>query len=79
MHLQDQCTSEASSHSQLSHCFAGVLTALDESVGNVTMALAQRGMLNNSIIIFSTDNGGAAGGYNGNAASNWPLKGVRGP
>lgn len=57
--------------------FAGVLTALDESVGNVTIALARRGMLQNSIVIFSTDNGGAAGGYNGNCASNWPLKGTK--
>lgn len=57
--------------------FAGVLTALDESVGNVTMALDNSGLLNNSIIVFTTDNGGAAAGFNGNAASNWPLKGTK--
>lgn len=34
-------------------------------------------MLQNSIIIFSTDNGGPAEGFNLNAASNWPLRGVK--
>ena len=34
-------------------------------------------MLENSIIIFSTDNGGPAEGFNLNAASNWPLRGVK--
>lgn len=57
--------------------FAGVVTVLDESVGAVVDALAQYGMLNNSIIIFSGDNGGATDGFNGNAASNWPLRGCK--
>ena len=34
------------------------------------------GMLENSVIVFTTDNGGPAAGFNQNAASNWPLKGV---
>jgi len=51
-----------------------MLSALDDSVGNVTRALHQRGMLNNTIIVFSTDNGGPADGYDMNAASNWPLR-----
>ena len=29
------------------------------------------------MIVFTTDNGGPAAGFNTNAASNWPLKGVR--
>jgi len=53
-----------------------MLSALDDSVGNVTRALYQRGMLNNTIIVFSTDNGGPADGYNFNDASNWPLRSV---
>ena len=51
-----------------------MLSVLDDSVGNVTRALHQRGMLNNTIIVFSTDNGGPADGYDMNAASNWPLR-----
>jgi arylsulfatase A-like enzyme len=53
-----------------------MLSKLDECVGDVVAALAERGMLNDSIIIFSTDNGGPAAGFNLNAASNWPLRGV---
>ncbi|KAF4519333.1 hypothetical protein B566_EDAN008255 [Ephemera danica] len=40
-------------------------------------ALERRGMLENSIIIFTTDNGGCAGGYEEMAASNWPLRGTK--
>jgi len=54
-----------------------MLSRLDQCVGDVVSALGERGILNNSIIIFSTDNGGPAAGFNLNAASNWPLRGVR--
>ncbi|XP_059472307.1 arylsulfatase B [Neocloeon triangulifer] len=57
--------------------FAAMLSLLDESVGEVTKALNEKNMLNDSIIIFTTDNGGPAGGFNLNAASNWPLRGVK--
>lgn len=54
-----------------------MLTKLDESVGKVIENLAKRNMLRNSIIVFTTDNGGPAAGFNLNAASNWPLRGVK--
>jgi arylsulfatase B len=54
-----------------------MLALLDESVGEVTKALGEKGMLDDSIIVFTTDNGGPAGGFNLNAASNWPLRGVK--
>ena len=54
-----------------------MLYKLDESVGRVTKALQENGMLKNSIILFTTDNGGPAAGFDRNHASNWPLKGVR--
>ena len=53
-----------------------MLYKLDESVGRVITALQENDMLKNSIIVFTTDNGGPAAGFNQNAASNWPLKGV---
>lgn len=57
--------------------YAGMLSALDESVGNITRALQERGMLNNTIIVFSTDNGGPANGFDMNDANNWPLRGLK--
>ncbi|XP_043492499.1 arylsulfatase J [Polistes fuscatus] len=57
--------------------FAGMLSKLDQSVGHVVKALQKTDLLKNSVIIFSTDNGGPASGFNMNAASNWPLRGVK--
>ncbi|XP_012174370.1 arylsulfatase J [Bombus terrestris] len=57
--------------------FAGMLSKLDESVGQVVEALRKKGMLKNSVIVFSTDNGGPPAGFNLNAASNWPLRGTK--
>ncbi|XP_013174990.1 PREDICTED: arylsulfatase I [Papilio xuthus] len=57
--------------------FAAMVSKLDESVGKVVQTLQQRSMLEHSIILFTTDNGGAAAGFNDNAASNYPLRGVK--
>ncbi|XP_075211571.1 arylsulfatase B-like [Lycorma delicatula] len=57
--------------------FSVMLAKLDESVGHVVHALQSHQMLNNSVIVFTTDNGGPAAGFNLNAASNWPLRGVK--
>ncbi|XP_031839749.1 arylsulfatase B [Nomia melanderi] len=57
--------------------YAGMLAKLDESVGLVVEALRKKQMLENSIIVFSTDNGGPPAGFNLNAASNWPLRGAK--
>ena len=46
--------------------------ALDAGVGKVVQALKRSGLYDNSVIIFSTDNGGV-----GNGASNFPLKGAK--
>ena len=56
---------------------SGMLHRMDVGVGAVVSALAERDMLSNSIIIFTSDNGGPAGGFDDNAASNFPLRGVR--
>ncbi|XP_063375234.1 arylsulfatase I [Cydia amplana] len=57
--------------------FAAVLSKLDQSVGKVVESLHGAGLLNDTIILFTTDNGGPAAGFNDNAASNYPLRGVK--
>lgn len=52
----------------------GMVSALDDGIGNITKALHKRGMLNNTVIAFTTDNGGPAAGYDQNMACNWPLR-----
>ncbi|KAJ8017362.1 Arylsulfatase I [Holothuria leucospilota] len=54
-----------------------MVSMLDESVKNVTIALKKANMLDNSVIIFTSDNGGPANGFDVNYASNFPLRGVK--
>ncbi|XP_046561885.1 arylsulfatase B-like [Haliotis rubra] len=51
--------------------FSGMVSALDEAVGNVTSVLKEKGLFDNTLILFTADNGGPVEAY----ASNWPLRG----
>ncbi|KAH8040298.1 hypothetical protein HPB51_010078 [Rhipicephalus microplus] len=53
------------------------MDALDQSVGNVLEALQQERMLDNSIIVFSSDNGGLPWGSHASRGFNWPLRGAK--
>ncbi|CAE7482551.1 ARSB [Symbiodinium microadriaticum] len=55
--------------------FAGMVTAVDEGIGNVTRALEAKGMLSDAIIVVTTDNGGPVHECAGIGASNFPLRG----
>ncbi|KFM82794.1 Arylsulfatase J, partial [Stegodyphus mimosarum] len=52
--------------------YAGMVTSLDDSIGKIFEALNNKDMLQNSIIVVSSDNGGASG-----SGSNWPLRGAK--
>ncbi|MGD9722866.1 MAG: arylsulfatase [Pirellulales bacterium] len=51
--------------------YAGMLTALDEAVGQIAQAVAEAGIADNTLFVFSSDNGGPAPGQ---VTSNGPLR-----
>lgn len=55
--------------------FAAMLSAMDEGIGNVTAALKRNKLVENTLIIFSTDNGGPTTTDDGIGSRNWPLRG----
>ncbi|KAM7305582.1 arylsulfatase B [Ixodes scapularis] len=57
--------------------YAGMVSALDESVGAVFESLNRRNMLSNTVFVFTSDNGGDTESENANFASSWPLKGQK--
>ncbi|XP_046993805.1 arylsulfatase B-like [Schistocerca americana] len=58
--------------------YAAMVWRLDESVGRVVFALERRGLLDNSLLVFASDNGAATSGVHANHGSNWPLRGMKG-
>ncbi|XP_067647813.1 arylsulfatase B isoform X2 [Eurosta solidaginis] len=57
--------------------YAAMVSRLDWSVGRVVRTLEKVNMLENSIIIFQSDNGGPSIGLFANSASNWPFRGQK--
>ncbi|KAL1116272.1 hypothetical protein AAG570_005767 [Ranatra chinensis] len=57
--------------------YAAMVSKLDESVGEVVAALRARSMLDNSVVIFMSDNGAPTHGIHSNRGSNYPLRGIK--
>ncbi|KAG0445171.1 hypothetical protein HPB47_018950 [Ixodes persulcatus] len=58
--------------------FSGITDALDESIGDVFEALYEADMLDNTILVMSSDNGGLPFGQESNSGFNFPLRGAKG-
>ena len=56
--------------------FAAMVQAVDNNVGKVLETLEKRGFADNTVIFFTSDNGGAA--YYNNATCNLPLRAAKG-
>jgi len=56
---------------KLRQTIAGMLSAVDEAIGQITAALDEKGLRQNTLIIFSSDNGGPSPGT---ATMNTPLR-----
>jgi len=57
--------------------FAGMLSCMDEGIGNITKALKEKGILEDTFIIFTTDNGGPSETCAVTGTSNWPHRGSK--
>lgn len=53
-----------------------MISKLDDSVGQVVEAIKEKGILDDTIILFYSDNGAPTSGLFANAGSNFPLKSV---
>lgn len=54
-----------------------MVSKLDDSVGQIVEALDSKNMLQNSIIVFISDNGAPTIGAFMNWGSNYPLRGIK--
>jgi arylsulfatase A-like enzyme len=63
--------------SQDNPLYAGMVEAMDEAVGLVLNALDENGLASNTVVIFTSDNGGVSSG-DGYATSCLPLRGGKG-
>jgi arylsulfatase A-like enzyme len=57
--------------------YAGLVETMDDAVGNVLKTLDDMGLSDNTIVIFTSDNGGVSAGDNF-ATANLPLRGGKG-
>jgi arylsulfatase A-like enzyme len=52
-----------------------MVSVMDEGVGNLTAALKAKGIYDDTLLIFSTDNGGPTNGNEGTWSNNYPMRG----
>ncbi|CAN8016518.1 unnamed protein product, partial [Ixodes persulcatus] len=55
--------------------YAGMVDALDQSIGTIMEALQEADLIGNTIVVFTSDNGALPWGVKSNRGYNWPLRG----
>ena len=58
--------------------YAALVESVDQNVGKVMEALDQMGLRENTLVIFTSDNGGLIGNYDNPITNNYPLKSQKG-
>lgn len=71
------CKTENALKFKNTNLFSAMVKKLDDSVGEIINTLYEKDLLKNTIIMFSSDNGGMTFGNSMNWASNWPLRGIK--
>lgn len=56
--------------------YAAMIYKMDQGIGKVFLSLKKKGILENTIVLFYSDNGAPTQGLFANAGSNYPLRGV---
>ncbi|XP_017774677.1 PREDICTED: arylsulfatase B-like, partial [Nicrophorus vespilloides] len=57
--------------------YAEIVERMDTSIGDVVEALDRKGILDNTIIVFFSDNGAPTNGFFKNRGSNFPFRGIK--
>ncbi|XP_021202268.1 arylsulfatase B [Bombyx mori] len=57
--------------------YAEIVTHVDQSIGRIVVALAEKGILDDTIIVFASDNGSPTVGRLQNWGSNLPFRGTK--
>ena len=62
--------------------YLGIVTAMDDAVGNITQALKLSNLYDNTVIVWFSDNGGPVNGWppvqlEAYGSNNWPLRGSK--
>ena len=79
--VQDYKTKINANAAQQNPVYAAMIKSVDENIGRVTALIEKLGLLQNTLIVFTSDNGGLVKGNNwakGKITSNAPLRGGKG-